>query len=114
MNLHKFINTQDDKSFNNIKNIFTNTPYFLIIKEDSIYPDLYMLCYDRDKSDLTIPFVQECRGIILEKETNKIVCHILPKMIQLNLQDDNLELKIKDAIEYNKPIEYTNNYEWVQ
>lgn len=37
--------------------------------------DLYIVIYDKLKSDLTKKFIKQSRGIILEKETNNIICY---------------------------------------
>ena len=76
MNLTKFINTCDDKSYENLKKIFINHPYNLNVKEDSGNKNLYMLCYKRNNNFDKHSFLNECRGIILEKNTNKIVLYI--------------------------------------
>jgi hypothetical protein len=43
----------------------------LVIKE---YGDLYLVKYRKDKSDMKNEDVQKCRGIILEKNSNKLLC----------------------------------------
>ncbi len=67
--LQKFIKS---KSFQEIKSILENAPYFCNIKE---YGNYYLIHYNQIKSDFSIPMVQELRGIILEKESNRIVCY---------------------------------------
>jgi hypothetical protein len=57
-----------DKPFEEVKALLTAPPYNLIITEDH---DLYLLKYDQINSDFNEPLVAECRGLILEKETNK-------------------------------------------
>ena len=45
----------------------------LIIKNyDEI--NLYLVKYDKSKCDMSDPDVKKCRGLILEKNTNKLVC----------------------------------------
>lgn len=84
MELVKFL---EDKCFTDIKNVLSNEPYFITVKEDHSNPELYMLVYNRDKSDFNIPFVRECRGIILEKNTNKIVCYTLNRKEDINVDE---------------------------
>ena len=48
----------------------------LIVKE---YEELYMVKYDKLHCDMNEPDVKKCRGIILEKGTNKLVCVPPPK-----------------------------------
>ena len=110
MNLIKFINTCDDKSYNNLRNIFTNPPYNLNVKEDIDFPNLYMICYNRDNYNNEISFIHECRGIILEKETNKIICYTLPKINNIDITDNDLNTLITNSIKEN--FEIVNDFEW--
>jgi len=43
----------------------------LIINE---YDNLYLVKYDKSKCDMMDNDVNKCRGLILEKNTNKLVC----------------------------------------
>lgn len=43
----------------------------LIIKE---YDNLYLIKYDKSKCDMTDNDINKCRGLILEKNTNNLVC----------------------------------------
>ena len=79
VNIHTLINLLQNKSFDEVKQLLTNDPYKLIIKEDSDYPNLYMITYVRNKSNMNNPIVSLCRGLILEKNTNKIVCYSFNK-----------------------------------
>ncbi len=63
-----------DLPFEEVKNLLTQPPYNLIVSEDPELP-LYLLKYHQIDSDMGNPVVQECRGIILEKGTNKVVCY---------------------------------------
>ena len=70
--------------------------------EDSDNKNIFLLKYDKDKSDLKSNLVRQCRGIILEKNTNKIVAYGLDKMNDCNELDDDLDLsdiKVEDAID---------------
>ena len=70
--------------------------------EDNDNKNIFLLKYDKDKSDLKSDLVRQCRGIILEKETNKIVAYGLDKMNDSNKLDDELDLsniKVEDAID---------------
>jgi hypothetical protein len=64
-----------NKSFEELKNELKKEPYFLEIKEDN---NKYMLLFT-EKSDLTLPEVRECTGIIFEKETNQLLHFSFPK-----------------------------------
>ena len=50
----------------------------LVIKEYQT-PDLYLVKYDKSKSDMQDEDVQKCRGIILSKKDNSIICSVPPK-----------------------------------
>ena len=110
MNLTKFINTCDDKSYENLKKIFINHPYNLNVKEDSENKNLYMLCYKRNNNFDKHSFLNECRGIILEKNTNKIVCYTLPKINKINIMEDSISTEINNSISNNTEI--SNNFDW--
>ena len=105
----ELVNFLKDSSFTNVKDILSDKPYYITVKEDPSIPELYMLVYDRDKSDFSIPLVKECRGIILEKNTNKVVCHTL------NRKDD---IPIDEDVEYREYIDgshiklFCYNDEW--
>lgn len=68
-------------NFENIKSLLSNDPYNLIIKEDPNFPSLFMVTYDNNISNMNNEFVKLCRGLILEKNTNKIVCYTFNKGI---------------------------------
>jgi hypothetical protein len=59
------------KSFEEIRDTLSEPPYNLKIQEKG---NLYLLKYDQINSDFSNPIVQECRGIILEKGTNEVIC----------------------------------------
>ena len=49
------------------------------VKESKQFPNLYLLMYDMQTTDFNNPVSSECRGIILEKDTNRIVCYPFDK-----------------------------------
>lgn len=59
------------KTISQIKGTLKNAPYHIKIKETDT---LISFMYDQIHSDFSLPIVQECRGIILEKDTYRIVC----------------------------------------
>ncbi len=61
-------------SFPEVKALLTAEPYFLHVKESKSHPDLYIVTYDMVRSAFEHPAVAEARGIILEKETNDVIC----------------------------------------
>src|SRR5690606_12822339 len=71
-----------DKSFDEVNTLLT-TAYGLSIRQ---FKDLYRVCCDRDyechKTDENYELLKECRGLILEKNTNRLISyafdHFLP------------------------------------
>ena len=47
----------------------------------TFYPELYIVKYDKNKSNMMDPDVQKCRGLVLSKTDNKVVCPVPPKSI---------------------------------
>jgi T4 RnlA family RNA ligase len=74
-----------DNPFEKVKETVTNPPYNLVVNEDAELP-LYLLKYHQIDSDMGNPVVQECRGIILEKGTNKVVCFPFTKFFNAQEQ----------------------------
>lgn len=83
-------------SINNIENLIKNGDSFDKIKEiatesgiqvresnEDELKNLYLLVANRESSELS-PLQLECNGLILEKETNKIVCMSQNKFIHIN------------------------------
>jgi len=68
---HDLVKFIKGKSFEEIRDILVEPPYSLKVQEKD---NLYLLKYDQINSDLSNPIVQQCRGIILEKGTNTVVC----------------------------------------
>jgi hypothetical protein len=49
--------------------------YGIVSKQSSVNAELYLFKYDQIRSDMSLEIVQECRGLILNKEDNwNIVC----------------------------------------
>lgn len=65
---------------------------------------LILLDYDMIKSPKTDPIVAECRGLILEKETLKIICHPFDRFF--NYGECNTELVLEEALKHNRKITY--------
>ena len=54
--------------------LLSSEPYFITISYDNVHGrDLVMFKYDQTSSDLSIPLVQECRGLILDAHTFEVV-----------------------------------------
>jgi hypothetical protein len=86
--------------FDTVKNILSNQPYNLIIKEDDDFPTLYMITYDKNSDNFEHSFINQCRGIILEKNTNKIVCYTFNKGDNIET-DKNIDKKLFDKLDWN-------------
>lgn len=71
LEIQKFIRDNE-----NWAELLVQPPYSLKIKEDG---NLIMFSYSQVDSDFMLPLVRECRGIILEKDTWKVVCHAFNK-----------------------------------
>lgn len=61
-----------DKSFEEIKTKLFEKPFSIKCKEKD---NLYLLKYSQIDSDFNYKITRQCRGIILEKNTNNIICY---------------------------------------
>ena len=59
-------------------------PYNLFIRTNDEYPNLRLFTYNQIKSDMTDPVVQKARGIIIDIDTMKVVCHPFDKFFNYN------------------------------
>lgn len=76
--LREYINSLPERGvFNQVKSRLESKG--LIVKE---LGNLYLVKYNRDTCDLRSDLIRQCRGIILEKETNKIICYPLDGSIE--------------------------------
>ena len=83
---------------------------------DKDYPNLYLLKYDKDKSDFNVEGVKQTRGILLEKETNNILCYSLDKFEDKNNLinvDDIKEWEFEDAIDGTQIRLYYYDSKWI-
>lgn len=101
-------------SIDNIEHLIKNSESFDKVKEIAIesgiqvrestedeLKNLYLLVANRETSELS-PLQLECNGLILEKETNKIVCMSQNKFIHIN-NDDSQFNQIEDMkTRYNR------------
>ncbi|KAJ3321748.1 hypothetical protein HDV06_003897 [Boothiomyces sp. JEL0866] len=90
-----------DWPFELVKTTLAEEPYSLKVKESSLHPTLYLLAYNMINSDLSNPIVQECRGIILEKETNRIICYPFDKFFNMGEKNEH-PIDWKSAVVYEK------------
>ena len=77
--MSELIKLLKDSPFEEVKKILEVKPYCCKIKEDDYFKKYYMINYDQIKSDFYNAVVRECRGIILTKDTNEIVCRPFDK-----------------------------------
>ena len=97
MDLLNFIKNNNIETYEHLKTTLENEPFFLKFKEDNEIPDLFLI-YPQDKSDFTNIITRQCNGIIMEKNTLKIICYSFEKCIdnednldnRMNIQDINL------------------------
>ena len=101
MELLNLIKNNQITSYENLKNILENEPYNLKIKEDTDLPNLFLI-HNSENSNKELIIVRECNGIILEKDTLKIVCYSFDKCsdeLTLPSNLDNNDLYIENSIE---------------
>ncbi len=79
------------------------TTYKLVVKESPVYPSLYLI-HQGPESDNNDDLVRLCNGLIIEKETNKLVCCTFPKCYENN---ESLEINVSDDCTVQKCIEGT-------
>lgn len=87
MEYHKFLNLNNISLFEDVKELLENNN--INVKEDE---NLYLIYYKRDTNKLNT-LQHECNGMILEKNTNKIICNSYNKFYKSN---NDILLKFKD------------------
>jgi len=118
MDLIQFIRENNINNYETLKSILESKKYNLKIKEDNDYPELFLI-HTQDNSVYNIPFVNECNGIILEKNTFKVVCYTFNKCndtIDLQMISQNIDLNnlfIEKAIEGTLIRLFFYNKRWV-
>lgn len=75
----------------------------LIVKEYND-PDLYILKYDKNSSDLTDSEIRKCRGLVLSKRDNSVVCLVPIKSVSNDSFNNNFnknpkQFKIQDFVD---------------
>lgn len=80
LQLFKFINNHKD----NWKELLQQPPYSLIIKENDAY---MLLKYNQLESDFSKKIVRECRGIILDKSSLKVVAFPFKKFFNYGQEE---------------------------
>jgi hypothetical protein len=67
-------------------------PYNLKVKEDNNYPSIFLI-HTKENSNINLKIVNECNGIILDKDTLKIICYTFDKCSDINVVPDNFDKK---------------------
>jgi hypothetical protein len=92
-NLLKLIADNNLESFDQIKSFLTPAPYCIEFREDKPVSNMYLLI-NTENSDMSMEVVRECNGIILDKNTNKLVAYGLNTLIEYN---DTTDLNMEDS-----------------
>ena len=84
------------------KNLLSQAPYNLIIKEDADLPNVYLFKYNQYESDMNETICQEARGIILEIVGDEItlLCHSFDKFFNYTEDQGAEVLKNFDWSDY--------------
>lgn len=69
-------------SFEMVEAFFSAAPLHLHVGQDE-KKNLYLLKYDQIRTDFSLPAAREARGIILDKETNRVVCYPFSKFFNV-------------------------------
>lgn len=77
----------------------TEDPFYLNVIEKG---DLVLLKYNQFNSDFANEIVKECRGLILEKGTWKVVCHPFHKFFNLGEANAYQGINLLEAIAFEK------------
>lgn len=115
MELTNFIQKNNIVNFENLKSILEKEPYNLKIKEDDNYPTLFLI-HNQNTSDFNNKIVNECNGIILDKNTLKIICYTFDKCSdETNLPNnlDKNQLFMEYSIEGSLIRLYNYDNKWI-
>ena len=91
MELLNLIKNNQITNYESLKTILEADPFKLKIKEDNNFPELFLI-YINEESNINLKIVRECNGIIIDKNTLKIVCHTFEKCIDDDKIDENLDI----------------------
>jgi hypothetical protein len=114
MDLNNFIKT-NKIDYTSLKDYLESEPYNLKFKEDIDYPNLSLI-YNTEKSNFNLKIVNECNGLIIDKNNLNIVCYTFDKcnnseVIPDNLDKDNLYMEC--AVEGALIRLYYNYGKWI-
>lgn len=114
MDLNNFIKT-NKIDYSSLKNYLESEPYNLKFKEDINYPNLSLI-YNSEKSNFNLKIVNECNGLIIDKDKLSIVCYTFDKCNNSEIIPDNLDkdnLFIECAAEGTLIRLYYNYEKWI-
>ena len=93
-------------NYDKVKEILKQEPYFIKCSTTASSP-YYVLKSTENKSDLNNPIVQESQGLILEKNTNKIIAHGINR-----IRTDISEIKEDEIVSVNEMIDGPRIFVW--
>ena len=111
---YTFLQQNKISNFDLLKNFLEKDPYKLKIKEDTKYPSLFIII-NSNESNLNEPLVRFCNGIILDKESLKIICYTFNKCMEENIINEELftsNLYIEPSYEGKLIRVFHYNNEW--
>lgn len=99
----------ENKPFEEIKELLRKAPYFLKVKDKD---NLYLLHYTK-KSNKKDPFIQRCYGLILEKNTNQVVCYGLNYIKEYPDTYEYKDFKVEELVDGTVVKLYYYDEKWV-
>ena len=73
-----YLDHHKTQKFEDVKALLENSDHGLTVKVNG---NLYMITYYDGKSNFDNPITHKCRGVILEKDTNNIVCYTFNRSV---------------------------------
>ena len=111
---YTFLQQNEISNFDLLKTFLENDPYKLKIKEDTKYPSMCIII-NSNESNVNEPLVRFCNGIILDKESLKIICYTFNKCMEENTINEELftsNLYIEPSYEGTLIRVFHYNNEW--
>lgn len=115
MELSNFIKKNNIINYIDLRNILEREPFNLKIKEDNYHKNLFLI-HNCSNSDFNNKIVNECNGIILDKNTLKIVCYSFDKCSDEKNLPKNIDIEnlfIQYSIEGSLIRLYNYNGQWM-
>ena len=114
-NFYTLLQQHNVETYEQFKIFVQQDNFKLKIKEDNEYPNLFIVI-NNNESNINEPFVRFCNGIILEKNTFKIICYSFNKCLEENVIDQdifNATLYAEPSYEGTLMRAYNYNNEWI-